>query len=309
VTNLHRILEDYLAMRRSLGYKLVELGRYLPDFVRYLERVGSPFITAKDAVEWARLPSTATPSWWGTRLRMARIFAKYVHTLDPRTEIPSADLLVEARQKRTTTPYLYSQSDVESLMEAAQNLRAPLISSTYSVLFGLLSVTGMRVGEAMSLDCKDVDFGDGVITIRGAKFGKTREVMLHSTTQLALRSYVKERMAKFPKPSTSSFFVSSQGNRLTYPTVHWIFRRLVHWAGMEDRKPRRPQIHDLRHSFAVRTLLNWYRAGIDVQAYLPRLSTYLGHVLPSSTYWYLTATPELLALAMKRLEKSQEERP
>jgi len=194
-------------------------------------------------------------------------------------------------------------------MEAAQGLRPPLRPSTYATLFGLLSVTGMRVGEATALNCAGINQHEGLLTIHGAKFGKSREIVIHPTTQSALESYAKERDATFPSPRSPSFFVSQTGNRLVRQNVHETFLQLVRRSGMEDRKPRRPQIHDLRHSFAIRMLIGWYRAGLDVEARLPRLSTYLGHVSPSSTYWYLTGVPELLGLAAKRLDRAKGERP
>ena len=304
---LDQALKDYLAVRRSLGYKLKLQGKCLSDFVAYVEHSGNPFISTPIALTWATQPADATPNTWSARLGVVRRFAEYVRTLDPRTEIPSPELLPS--RKVRPAPYLYSDGDVWALMQASRELRGPLRRSTYATLFGLLATTGMRVGEAVALDRPDLDWREGLLVIRDGKFGKSREVALHPTTQAAMRAYARERDRVFPRPRSISFFVSLAGTRLIRQCVHATFLRLVHRAGLADRRPRRPRIHDLRHSFAVQTLLRWYREGLDVQAKLPLLSTYLGHVNPSSTYWYLTAAPELLGLAAQRLERLLGELP
>jgi integrase/recombinase XerD len=167
----------------------------------------------------------------------------------------------------------------------------------------------MRVGEAIALDRDDLDPATGVLTVRHGKFGKSRELPLHPSTVSALADYARLRDRLCPTPRTPAWFVSTAGTRLIYNNVHYELHRLIHAAGLRPRSPRcRPRPHDLRHSFAVATLLDWYRDGTDVDAALPRLSTYLGHVEPASTYWYLTATPELLALVAARLDHHLEER-
>jgi len=257
-------------------------------------------ITIPLALSWAKRPKEANPNWWVTRLGLVRCFARYVRTLDPRTEIPPVDLLPHTRTKPKT--YLYSDQDVRALLDAAREIRYPFKALTLSTLLGLLAVTGMRVSEAIGLDRGDVDREESILTVRDTKFGKSREVAIHPTTLDALERYVTQRDRRFPRGPAPAFFVSLTGNRLIYQNVHAAFYRLVDHAGLSDRKPHRPRIHDLRHSFALWTLRDWYREGADVERRLSLLSTYLGHVDPSTTYWYLTAAPELLCLAAERLE-------
>lgn len=300
MSDLHLILDDYLGVRRGFGYKLERAGRLLPGFVTFLEESGATFITTQVALAWATQAGRGGPPWFATRLGLVRPFAKYVSAIDPRTEIPSADLLPGRRPRGI--PYLYSDQDVQALLDAARSLRSPFIASTYATLFGLLACTGMRVGEALALDRSDLDPRRGLVQIRHSKFGKSRLVPLDPTTLLALDEYGRERERTIRCVKSPSLLVSSVGTRLDYRQVHRVFLRLLQSAGLADRRPRRPRIHDLRHTFAVKTLLDWYQAGVDVEPRLPLLSTYLGHVSPSSTYWYLTATPDLIMLAHRRLE-------
>jgi integrase len=300
MTDLRRALVDYLALRRSLGFKLRWADPRLGDFLDFLDQAGSPVITAALALAWATRPKAAKPRWWASRLRLVRGFARYVSTLDPRTEVPSPDLLPHVTPK--SLPYLYGEEDVRALMGVAGEQKEPLRALTYATLIGLLAVTGMRVGEAIALDREDVDWQEAVLTVRDSKFGKSREVVLHPTTLAALGRYAAERDRAFRRNAVPAFFVSLKNKRLIYQNVHHTFYRLVDRAGLAHRKPRRPRIHDLRHSFALWTLSDWYRAGLDVERRLPLLSTYLGHVSPATTYWYLTAAPELLSLAAKRLQ-------
>jgi integrase len=302
MSDLHRILRDYLALRRSLGFKLEREGALLPDFVAFVDKSGSRVITVSLALAWAKQPSDATPFWWATRLAMVRGFAGYARTLDSRHEVPSQDLLPATRSR--PLPYIYSDGDVSALMAATRRITDPFRARTYRTLIGLLASTGMRVGEAIGLDRTDVDSKEGILTVRDGKFGKSREVPLHPSTLDALGAYSSHRNRRFCRPRSPAFFLSLPGTRLIYRNVHPTFLRLVEWAGLAERKPRRPRIHDLRHSFAVHTLADAYRAGLDVERQVPVLSTYLGHVSPSSTYWYLSAVPELLGVAARRLEKT-----
>jgi integrase len=305
---LGRTLDQYLALRRSVGCKLERAGRLLPDFIAFLHRHRAQTVTTELALRWARQPPDGHPAWWAEKLGLVRGFAKYLQAIDPRTEVPPPDLL--PRQIRRVTPYLYAEQDVPRLMRAAQGLRPPLRAATYKTFFGLLAVTGLRIGEAIRLDRQDVDWTHRLLVIRGSKFGKSREVPLHDTTIEALRAYARLRDRISPRPKSPSFFLSSVGTRLIYMNALRTFWELLRRTGIEGRSGRcRPRPHDLRHSFAVRTLLDWYRAGVDVQARLPMLSTYLGHLDPISTYWYLSAAPELLALAAQRLETAQGELP
>lgn len=302
MTALRSALAAYLRTRRALGFRSKREGELLPQFVAYLDEHGSSCVTTAAAIAWAAQPRDAAPAWWTQRLILVRGFAKYLQTIEPRTEIPSIDHLPHRRTR--FTPYVYTTEDITALLAAADTLRSPLKTATYRTLLGLLAATGMRVGEAVALDERDVDRRRAVLVIRKTKFGKSREVPLHASTVEALDRYrhVRDRLA--PRRSSSSFFSSTVGSRLIYNNVHETFLQLVYAAGLGKRRPR-PTIHDLRHTFAIQTVLGWYREGADVEARLPILSTYLGHVGPSSTYWYLTAVPELLEAATVRLERSR----
>ncbi len=297
--------EDYLRMRRALGYKLEIQGLLLNGFVSYLEEVGAVTITIENAVAWATLPAGADPSYWAGRLSVARQFARHLQTLDPACEVPPAKLL--PYRSRRAIPYLYEPAQITALIDAAGKLQPPLLAANYQTLIGLLSVSGLRLGEAVRLDRVDVDDRHQLLRIIDSKFGKSREVVLHDTTMRALTDYGRLRDRLYPQPRCEAFLVSTRGTRLRKSCIHHMFPRLVRTAGLTPRSPGcRPRLHGLRHSFAVRTLLEWYRDGVDVQARLPLLSTYLGHVNPASTYWYLTAAPELLALVADRLDSTME---
>jgi len=247
-------------------------------------------------------------SWWSSRLTVVRKFATFVNTLDPETEVPPSDLL-PGRKSRRAVPFLYSDSDIAAQVEAATMFTPRLRVLTCQTWVQLLAVTGMRVGEAIRLDRKDVDFDDGVLSIWMSKFGKSRELPLHASTVDALRVYLQERDRLFPNPTSPSLFISSAGTRLLYCNVSWDFIRLVRQVGLRPRSPDcRPRIHDLRHTFAIRTIIDAYKTNANVGARLASLSTYLGHVHPGHTYWYLSAAPELLGLAGLRLERSLRER-
>lgn len=301
---LDRALEDYLAIRRALGFKLQRDGQLLPEFIRYVADSGSTTVTTAAAVAWATQPQGVHPAWWTARLSMVRGFAKYLQTLNPRTQVPPLELLPHRRPR--AAPYVYTDADIDALLLASESLRSPLMAATYRTLIGLLSVTGLRVGEAIKLDQHDIDQRRAVLVIRTSKFRKTREVPVHRSTAQALSRYVRERDRLAPRRKQPSFFVSSAGTRLHYQNVHATFLGLVFAAGLADRRPRRPRIHDLRHTFAIRTVVAWHREGSGVEAKMPLLSTYLGHVGPSATYWYLSAVPELLGAATARLERALE---
>ena len=301
MSHLSSHIEDYLAMRRALGFKLAKEGRLLRDFAAFAEAAGASTVSTDLAVAWAVLPQNASPVWAAQRLTMVRGFARYLQAVDPATQVPPVGVL-PARTRRVT-PYIYSDAEVAALMTAARMLRNPLKAATFETLIGLLAVTGMRGSEAMALDRGDLDTAAGLLTVRATKFRKSRQLPLQVTTLRALASYQAVRDRLCPAPATASLLVSATGARLCQATVQPAFRRLLRQAGIGQGPPRpRATIHGLRHSFAVKTLLGWYRDGQDVQARMPSLSTWLGHVAPAATYWYLTGTPELLALAAGRLE-------
>lgn len=301
MNDLRDALESYLAIRRALGFKLERAELLLADFVAHLETNGTDTITTDAAVAWATLPPNGASDWWAQRLSVVRGFARHLHAIDPTHEVPPVDLL-PGRSHRAT-PYLYSDADIAALMAAAREFRSPLRAATFETLVGLLAVTGLRIGEALRLDRDDVDLVEGVMVIRLSKFGKSREVALHASTVEALAAYTRERDRLCPRRVVPAFFISTAGTRLLYCNAHLAWLDLVRRAGLQPRSPKcRPRPHDLRHSFAVRTLLGWYRDGADVQARMPELSTYLGHVHPGNTYWYLSASPELLNIVVARLD-------
>jgi integrase len=306
MSELRKALEEYLAVRRALGFQLSREAITLKEFVRFAERENASFITTDLALRWATQPQDAHSTWWAKRLGMVRRFAQYRVALDPRTEVPSQQLL--PHRFRRKQPYIYSDEEILWLIEAAKKLRSPmgLRASTYSTLFGLLTVTGMRISEVIALDRRDVDLNEGILTVRRTKFGKTRLVPLHSSTRNTLCKYARLRDRIYPHPQTPSFLLSDRGTRLTQCTVRWTFVRLSRQIGLRGPADRRgPRLHDFRHGFAIRTLLAWYRAEEDVQRRLPQLSTYLGHRHVADTYWYISAVPELLHLAAQRLERTK----
>lgn len=299
-------LEDYLALRRSLGFKLERPGQLLAGFAGYLEEAGAATVTTGHALAWATAPAAADPSWWRLRLTAVRPFARYLAPRVPGTEVPPRGLLPGPVSRRAV-PYLYSGAEVAALMTAAGAIRTPLRAATYQTLIGLLAATGMRAGEVIALDRDDLDPEQGLLTIRGSKFGKSRQLPLHPSALQALGSYAELRDSRRPRPATAAFFVSVTGTRLIYNNVHRTFHQLTQAAGLRPRSAAcRPRIHDLRHAFAVTILTGWYADGGDVTARLPLLSAWLGHASPAGTYWYLTGTPELLALAAGRLERRHE---
>jgi integrase len=298
---LRSALEDYLALRRSLGFKLDRAGRLLAQFIAYCEAVGAETVTTELALSWATLPEGGSPSWLAQRLSVVRGFARHFALIDGRSEVPPADLLPDRTHR--ATPYLYSTEEILRLMAAAGTLPSPLRRATFSTLVGLLSVTGMRIGEALRLDRDDVDLAQRILVVRDSKFGKSREIPVHETTARALGAYARRREELCPQASSPAFFVSLAGTRLRYDGFHLTFLGLVREAGITPRSATcRPRPHDLRHTFAVSTLIGWSRDGGDVEPRLARLSTYLGHVHPANSYWYLSAAPELLSLAAVRLE-------
>jgi integrase len=306
---VRRGLKEYLAVRRALGYELRLATGALHNFVDFLEQRDAVHITTQLALAWAKQPKGAQRATWSTRLSMVRCFARHYAATDPLTEVPP-DRLLACRIPRRN-PYIYTDGEVGRLLAAARKLPSTigLRPWTYSTLFGLIAVTGMRISEPLGLDGDDVDLDSGMITIRKTKFRKSRLVPVHTSTKRVLRAYARRRDQIFPRASCPSFFLSDRGTPLTQSTVRWTFVKLSCKIGL--REPAKshgngPRLQDFRHRVAVRTLLEWYKSDVDVEQNLPKLSTFLGHAKVTDTYWYLSATPELLQLAADRLQPTKE---
>ena len=311
MNTLREAMQDYLAMRRSLGFKMYEAGLKLPQFVDFVEHRRASRITIPLALEWAQQRNGVRPPEWARRLSFVRGLARYRSATDPLTEIPPWGLLPHRAGR--AKPYLYTQIEVEGLLTAALELSPAkgLRPWTYFCLFGLLSVSGMRIGEALDLKVKDVDLGTAVLTIEGAKFGTSRLAPIHASTAAVLADYL-ERRERFlaGRDEASNLFVSSRGTRLDGGEVRRTFYALSRQTGLRGPGASHgPRLHDFRHRFAGLTLLHWYQAGQDAERRLPVLSTYLGHVHVADTYWYFSAWPELMAQAMQRLEHRWGEQP
>jgi integrase len=314
MNTLRQAVHEYLSMRRSLGFKLREAGKALLDFATFMEQHRATYITQALALAWAKQPESAQAAHWARRLSFVRGFARYRSSSDPRTQIPPPGLL-PFKPKRAR-PYLYSDKQIERLLRAARGMphryrSGALLPWVYYCLFGLLSVSGLRLSEARNLKLQDVDLENGVLTIRGAKFGKTRLVPLHASTCKVLAEYLDKRHRHWAGRTVSPYlFVSSWGNRLDSGQIHRAFYGLSRQIGLRGASDSHgPRLHDLRHRFATKTLVNWYRSGQDPERRLPLLSAYLGHVHVADTQWYLEGAPELMREAMRRLEQRWEERP
>lgn len=305
MSDLAPLLEEYLATRRALGNRLVLPGRLLKRFVAFAVQDEAPFITTECALRWATEPRDVQPAQWANRLGMVRGFARYAHGVDPRHEVPPQGLL--SGQYRRRIPYLYHDTEVAALIAAARALSGStgLRPLTHATMLGLLSVTGMRVSEVVNLDRDDVDLTGGVLIVRDSKFGKSRHLPVHASTTRALTRYARHRDRLCPHPLVPAFFLAERGTRITGCTLRRTFARLSKQVGLRTPSTSHgigPRLHDLRHRFAVNTLLRWYRDEVDVERHIPQLATWLGHAHVSDTYWYLTATPELLHLAARRVD-------
>jgi integrase/recombinase XerD len=300
-SSLRQSLEDYLTLRRALGFKLHNVARLLGQFVDYLNEHDVQAPTTQIAVTWAMLPAGASPNWRAIRLSAVRGFTAYLHAIDPCVEVPPAGLIRSGPCR--ATPYLYTQAEITALVTAAGGLRPRLRAATYQMLIGLLAVSGIRIGEAIAADTLDLDIARGHLVVRHAKLDTSRLVPLHPSSVAALTGYLDLRAQLQPTLNIPALLISTRGTRLRHSNVGLTFQSLTRQVGITRRSAScRPRIHDLRHSFAVATVLDWYRDGVDVAAMMPRLSTFLGHTDPKDTYWYLQAAPELMALAGQRLD-------
>jgi len=308
--SLQHSIQDYLAMRRDLGFKLKDAEVHLKKFATFMDVRRTPHITTSLAMEWVQQNTSLTPGTHAQRLRDIRAFAQYHVATDPQTEVPPHGLLL-GRQQRAR-PYLYSDEEISKLLHFALALRPHdgLHRWTYYCLLGLLSVSGMRIGEIINLQLQDANLQDSLLTIHGAKFGKTRLVPLHSSTTGVLVDYLSRRAQVFFGRVTSDyFFVTRTGNHLDIGQIHRTFYKLSQQVGLRAvGASHGPRLHDFRHRFAVQTLRHWYQSGEDPQRRLPTLSTFLGHVHVADTYWYLNACPELMVAAVAKFEQGWERR-
>ncbi|MFY9327076.1 MAG: tyrosine-type recombinase/integrase [Georgfuchsia sp.] len=307
MNTLRQAVQEYLTLRRGLGFKLHDAGNGLLDFVTFMEQHRATYITQALALAWAQQPLNVQPAHWAQRLSFVRGFARHRSATDPRTQIPPQGLL--PFQPQRARPYLYSDDEIQRLLRAALDMPCryegdELRPWTYCCLFGLLSVSGLRLGEARNLELQDVDLEAAVLTIRGAKLGKSRLVPVHASTCKVLADYIARRKRHWAnRPVSSYLFVSTWGNRLDSGDIHRTFYALSRQIGLRGvADSHGPRLHDMRHRFATNTLVMWYRSNLDPERRLPILSAYLGHVHVADTQWYLSASPELMREAMRRLE-------
>jgi len=312
VSALREAMQQYLSLRRSLGFELIKVDSILRSFVAFAEREAAFHVTTDLALRWVKLSTAKEPATLADRLNTVRRFAIWRSAADERTEVPPKNLLPYRYQRKS--PYIYSDEEIEELVRAARRLPSPkgLRGPTYATLFGLIAVTGMRISEAVSLDRQDIDFEERVLSIRESKFRKSRLVPVHVTTSDALSDYATSRDRILPKLQSAAFFVSERGTRVTQWAVRDNFAAVSRQVGIRKKiKGKRvgcgPRLHDMRHRFAARTLVDWYRAGINVECEIHKLSTYLGHAHVNYTYWYLEAVPELLELATQKLIQERKE--
>jgi len=307
MNTLREAIDDYLLLRRDLGFKLIQTEHWLHDFAAFMEDQQASLITVERALQWALRPSDAQPPCWAKRLSAVRLFARYRSMTDRQTEVPPVGLL--PNHPRRAKPYLYTEEDIDALISAAGALPPPdgLRGRTYACLIGLLSVTGLRIGEALRLKRNDVDLENHLLTIHGTKFNKSRLVPLHSSTVSALSAYAGQRDGCLGQAKPDHFFVSAHGTPLTGSVVRRTFRSLCRQVGLQGCDGcDKPRLHHFRHRFATETLLRWYRSSEDIERHLPVLSTFLGHTCIADTYWYLSARPELMREAVQRLERRWE---
>jgi integrase/recombinase XerD len=314
MSQLQESVKEYLQLRRNLGYRLRVPGRLLHSFAAFAEREKATYVTTDLALRWAQQPADARPTTWAVRLQTVRRFAIWLSASDRRTEVPPAGLLPYRYERKR--PYVYSDAEIANLVRTAAQLPSPagLKGRTFATIFGLLAVTGMRISEVLALDREDVDLEEGILRIRRSKFGKSRLVAVHESTRQILADYARERDRVVSRPAGAAFFLSEGGSRVTEWNSRYTFAKVSRQVGLRPatkdcRHGHGPRLHDMRHRFAACTLLNWYRAGIDVEREMPKLATYLGHVHVNETYWYIEAVPELLELATRRLESQKETTP
>lgn len=298
-------MDCYLTVRRQLGTAMTTDGRILRRFVTFADSDGALHVSANLIMRWLESLPSASPGTRATRFRVARQFAEWLHGQDPRHEAPPRGL-VPGRVQRVH-PYIYSDAEIVAIIEHARSLPSTygMRGLTCSTLFGLIAVTGLRISEALGLDPADLDVESGVLHVRQGKLGKERLLPLDPSVVERLESYSRERDRLFGR-RPEAFFVTCEGRRLGDCGARYNFAHVCQKIGLRERQlylrhGRGPRIHDLRHTFAVQTMLSWYRSGKDVGREMIKLTTWLGHANTAHTYWYLEAVPELLELASARI--------
>lgn len=311
--SLTQHVQRYLSVRRSLGYDLSTSGRVLTKFASFMDTHNEPYVTAELFLQWKQAFGAASQSTWAHRLSMVRQFAFWLHSLDTAHQVPPQSLLPSRYRRKP--PYIYSEDDIRRIVREAAQLPSQngLRAITYPAFFGLVSVTGLRISEAIALRVGDVDLENGIINVRQGKNGRQRLLPLTECTNTYLNEYARKRDRLLAHP-VDAFFVSDEGLPLTDCAVRYNFAKVCQRLGLRaaqrfHRHGVGPRVHDLRHTFAVRVLINWYKQGNDIQAEMLKLVNYLGHQNLAHTYWYLEAVPELLALASRRVEAYGQEVP
>jgi site-specific recombinase XerD len=305
VPSMQELVQEYLQERRSLGFELKISGEQLMAFARFADQRGHcGALTEQVIMDWVRgQAKRVAPITWARRLEVIRPFARYCARVDSTTHVPHNGIFGPGH--RRLTPHIYTDQEIADLIDRAGQLH-PLSSlrpATYATLFGLIASTGLRLSEALKLQYPDVDLVHGVLTVRRTKFAKSRLVPLHTTVTSALSRYVAFRQQTAPSVSKASFFATALGAGLVKRTVHCVFDKLRTQLGWVARGSHpAPRIHDLRHTFICRRVQLWHEHGVDIDNAMLALSTYVGHAKVSDTYWYLTAVPELMAVAGRSFE-------
>jgi integrase/recombinase XerD len=300
-----RHVQEYLALRRAFGFRLSIAGEQLESFARFADGTGRGKVLTIDlALRWAQSSSTGKQTTAARRLLILRPFARYLQTIEPLTEVPPNRILGPAQYRHI--PHIYTHEEIRSLFDAAADLRPQggLRARSFRTYLNLLLCTGMRPPEPLRLTRADVDVQARTLTVRQTKFSKSRILVLHSTAANALREYARARDRCVALPQSSAFFLCDDATAFTHKKALWAFhylRRQLNWVQRPGYEP--PRLYDIRHTFVCRRLLTWYRQGVDVHVALPALSTYLGHVKVTDTYWYVTGIPELMNTISARFER------
>lgn len=312
---LSQAVDQYLEIRRALGTQFRGVDNVFHSFTDFADREEATHVTTDLVLRWAQEQSSVSSATRAWRFQLVRGFAVWRSATDPLTEVPPKGVL--PGRYRRKPPYIYSDREIEELIQAARRLSpsTALKGCTYATMFALLSVTGMRVSEVLALDREDVMLEEGILQVRHAKFGKSRLVPIHQSTNKSLACYARRRDRIIQRPLDPAFFLSDRAARVNKHSIRYNFAKISQRIGLRalsknGRHGWGPRLHDMRHSFAVQTLVDWYRIGADVEREMPKLSAYLGHTHVNDTYWYIEAVPELLELATRRLaEKGTEVKP